>query len=159
MPSLSSLSRCLWPVENSPKSPGLGLCPRGRAQVGCLSLAMAIVFSLCWWLQKCLHSRSVLMFALSNSCPVTWPHWEVPGATVFAPSDQVFMHTGSSGRREELVPTLGPSFQREALVGARSQGRWGGRTDVETACDKGTQKEEIDLNGLSANIYIVVSYT
>lgn len=30
---------------------------------------------------------------------------------------------------------------------------------MKTACDKGTQKEEIDLNGLSANIYIVLSYT
>lgn len=153
VPSLSSLSRYLWPVENS-KSPGLGLCPRDRAQVGCLLLAMAIVFSLHWWLQKYLHSRNVLMFGLSDSCPVAWPHWEVSGSTVFALSDQMFMHTDRF-----LCEERAPHFREKLLWGPVHRVGDGGRADVKTACDKGTQIEGIDLNGLSANIYIVISYT
>lgn len=49
-----------------------------------------------------------------------------PTGKCLCPSDQVFVHTGSSVRREELVLTLGSSFQREPLVGTCSQGRGGG---------------------------------
>lgn len=134
-----------------PRSPGLGLCPRDRAQGGCLLLAMAILFSFLWWLQKCLHSRNVLMFGLSGSCPA-------PLGSVFDPQIRCLCTQVPLGGEKNLCSHWAPHFRGNLWWGPVHRVGEGG-ADVKTACDKGTQKEEIDLNGLSANIYIVVSYT
>lgn len=138
VPSLSSLSSYLWPVEDSPRSPGLGLCPRDRAQVCCqqwqecfLSIGgyrKAYTAGMC----SCLGCQALVLSPdPTEKC--------LAGLSLPPQIRCLWTQTGSSVRREELVLTLGSSLQRGAFVGSVHRVGDRGRADVKTACDKGTQ--------------------